>query len=195
MDPKAAVKGETRFFRKKNQPGGWPPGGALPDREIPRPPPAPLPPIPAGRGAAGAGCFCACDAAGQDLFGSMMDPTGAGAGNAFSPKFSRRATQGRRGGGLTAGKSRMREELRRPFPTRGAGRAGEASSARATRGAPGASMMDPAPARGRDRAPPRSGCRRAAVRRPPLPRTGDSPCAPNAFAALAEAWGAERAIG
>ena len=35
----------------------------------------------------------------------------------------------------------------------------------------------------------------AEVRRPPLPRTGNSPCAPNAFAAPAEAWEAERARG
>ena len=37
----------------------------------------------------------------------------------------------------------MRKELRRPFLMYNTGRAGEASSAHATRGAPGASMMDP----------------------------------------------------
>lgn len=56
-------------------------------------------------------------------------------------------------------------------------------------------MMDPTAARGPDRVPPRSGCGRTAVRRPPLPRTGNSPCAPNALAAPAEAWEAERARG
>ena len=77
----------------------------------------------------------------------------------------------------------------------------EASSAHARRGG-GASMrlrvgftMDPTAERGPDRVPPRSGCRRTAVRRPPLPRTGNPPCAPNAFAAPAEAWEAERAMG
>ena len=42
----------------------------------------------------------------------------------------------------------MRKKLRRPFPMNNTGRTGEASSARATRGAPGASTMDPTPARG-----------------------------------------------
>ena len=129
MDPTAVVKRETRFSRKKNQPGGWPPGGAPPDREIPRPPPAPLQTIPARRGAAGAGCFCACDAGGASM---------------------------RLHAGFT---------------------------------------MDPTADRGPDRAPPRSGCRRTAVRRPPLPRPGNSTCSRNAFAALAEAWEAERARG
>ena len=62
---------------------------------------------------------------------------GGGRGqNAFSPKISRCATRERRGGYLAGGKSRMRKELRRPFPMNNTGRAGEASSARATRGAP-----------------------------------------------------------
>ena len=46
-----------RFFRKKNQPGGGPPGGSPFDREIPRPPLEPLPPIPARRGDAGGRLF------------------------------------------------------------------------------------------------------------------------------------------
>ena len=48
---------------------------------------------------------------------------GGGRGqNAFSPKISRCATQGRRGGYLTGGKFRMRKELRRPFPMNNTGR-------------------------------------------------------------------------
>lgn len=95
----------------------------------------------------------------------------------------------------------MRKELGRPFPTRNTGRAGEASSTRATRG-------------GRLYAPP---CRFhkgsgagpgaenalsffpdaefAELRRPRSPRTGNSPRAPNASAAPAEIQGAERAGG
>lgn len=57
------------------------------------------------------------------------------------------------------------------------------------------SMTDPTAAAEGESIFPRSGCGRAAVRRPPLPRTGDSPCAQNALAAPAEAWEAERAMG
>lgn len=93
MDPAAAVKGEMRFFRKKNQPGGGPSGGSPSDREIPRPPLAPLPPIPAGRMAVGAGCFYACDAGGGDwtlLIRHNHNRSGAGSQgqNAFFPKIS-----------------------------------------------------------------------------------------------------------
>lgn len=83
-----------RFFRKKNQPGGGPPGGRLHDREIPRPPHAPLPPIHAWRRAAGAGCFCACG--GRGLNGSMMDPAAAAEGKT---RFSRKFLDARRGEG------------------------------------------------------------------------------------------------
>ena len=114
-----------RFFRKKNQPGGGPPGGSLPDREIPRPPLGPLQPIPAGRGLTG-------------------------------PVASARATRGalmclHKGSGAGSGA----ENALSFFP--------DAES--------------------------------AGIRRPPLPRAGNSPCAQNAFAALAETQGAERESG
>ena len=121
MDPTAAVKGEMRFFRKKNQPGGGPSGGSPPDREIPRPPHAPLPPFPARRGADVAGRFCACDAGGRFHDGSKRGRRGAEC--AFPGNSSMRST----------------------------GRTKEASSARAGRGASmrlhAGFMMDPAPAR------------------------------------------------
>ena len=92
MDPAAAVKGEMRFSRKKNQPGGGPSGGSPPDREIPRPPHAPLPPIHAGRRAAGAGRFCACG--GRGLNGFMMDPAAEG-----KTRFPRKFPDAQRGSG------------------------------------------------------------------------------------------------
>lgn len=57
-------------------------------------------------------------------------------------------------------------------------------------------MMDPMAAAGaRIAFPPVPDAENAEVRRPPLPRTGNSPCAPNASAAPAERQGAERAGG
>ena len=87
MDPTAAVKGEMRFSRKKNQPGGGPPGDAPPDREIPRPPLGPLQPIPARRGLPGrAASARATRGAPQCAF--MMDPAPARARKTHFP-FSR----------------------------------------------------------------------------------------------------------
>ena len=117
-----------RFSRKKDQPGGWPPGGALLDREIPRPPLGPLPPFPARRGADGAGCFCARE--GRLYAPSCRFHKGSGAGSGAENALSF-------------------------FP--------DAES--------------------------------AGVRRPPFPRAGNSPRAPNAFAAPAEIQEAELAGG
>lgn len=194
MDPEAAVKGEMRFFLKKNQPGGGPPGGSPSDREIPRPPPAPLPPIPARRGAAGAGCFYASEGRAVWMASRWIGRRPSRGKMRFSRKISRCITRERRGGGRPNGKSSMRKELRRPFPTNGTGRAGEASSTRATRGAGRLYAPSCRFHKGSDAGPvariailPVPDAENAGIRRPPFPRPGNSPCAPNAPAAPAEA--------
>lgn len=124
------------------------------------------------------------------LDGFMMDPTPAVKWqNAFFPKIPRCATRGRRGGDLTGGKSRMRKELWRPFPMCNTGRKGEAASTRATRGGAPMCLHD-----GSGAGPGAENAlsffpdaESAGARGPPFPRTGNSPCAPNAFAAPAEA--------
>ena len=94
----------------------------------------------------------------------------------------------------------MRKELRRPFPKNRTGRAGEAASTHArggrlcappcrfhegSGGGPGARIaLLPVP-----------DAEFAEVRRPPFPRPGNPPRAPNAFAAPAEIQGAEWASG
>lgn len=178
MDPAAAVKWEMRFFRKKNQPGGGPSGGSPSDREIPRPPHAPLPPIPAGRGLPGP------VASARAGVGPGWLHNGSGGGrrgqNALSPKISRCATRGERGkpllrarreGRLCAGPGRLYAPSRR---IRGGSNGGPAARI----------AFFPVPDAGD-----------AAARGPPFPRPGNSPCAPNAFAAPAETQGAERAGG
>lgn len=140
----------------------------------------------------------------RDLDVPIMNPMDAGAGNAFSQKISRCITRGRRGGDLMGGKSRMRKKLRRPFPTNSTGKAGEASSARATRGgrlhAPPCRFHD-----GSDAGPaariallPVPDAESAEVRRPPFPPGGKFPTRPKRVRLACRSIGGgmgERAIG
>ena len=189
-----------RFFRKKNQPGGGPPGGSLCDREIPRPPHAPLPPIHAGRGAAGAGCFCACDAGAGSVWLHDGSNGRRGGKRVFPGNFSMRNT------GAAGRASHWREiphAQRAPAAVLDERHGESGGGFLCACDAGGASMrlhagftMDPTAARGaRIAFFPVPDAESADVRRPPLPRTGNPPCARNAFAALAEAWEAERARG
>ena len=180
-----------RFFRKKNQPGGGPPGGSPSDREIPRPPFEPLPPIPARRRAAGAGCFYACEGRLHDGF--TMDPAAAAEWqNAFF-LFWMQKTLGsgdRRGSGREiphAGKARPTRLQRFCKRNRGAGLYARVC------GAHRGHLIRPnyngsgAGSQGRNRFFPVPDAESAEVRRPPFPRPGNSPCHRNAPAAPAEA--------
>ena len=125
MDLTPAAEGETRFSRKKNQPGGGPSGGSPSDREVPRPPLAPPHQIHAGRGAAGAGRFCACDAGGRGLNGFMMDPTAARWPGSRSSPFRMRKDGGSPAAAPPDGKFPMRpKRVRRARRSMGSGAGG-----------------------------------------------------------------------
>ena len=118
----------------------------------------------------------------RDLDGSMMNPMDAGAGNAFFPKKESARRVAARRCAARSGDSAPPSRAASADPRR-AGAAGAGCFCACDAG--GASMrlhvgfmMDPTADRGPDRVPPRSGCRRTAVRRPPLPPDGKFPMRP-----------------